>query len=357
MAHFIITTTPTIEGRQIKAYLGAVNTNVVIGTNLFSDFAASFTDVFGGSSGTYQRKMDMMYENAQNELIKKAKKVGGNAIVGFRTDFDEISGKGKSMFMISATGTACIIEEPKQADAEVNNSVIDSVRLNEELQKDKIILKICSSPHYFTNEDDWNYLTEHPSKDLVSLILKYRYLQFTDEYKRKLEFIISQLDSDDAIEIVYPFFVDKFTPPTEIYGNDFANVDYSSRYASLIKNCMLFAPDKISDLINSDLSKALMVINCDKQYYNQADLNNMNTICNKLDNLPDLGEKSVGKSGVFSKEKELYICRHGHKNDASLEFCEQCNENIKGLSRQQVCDIDAFKKKTKTLEKLMSDNN
>lgn len=44
MDKFIITTTPTIEGHPIKAYLGVINVNVVIGTNFFSDFAASFTD-------------------------------------------------------------------------------------------------------------------------------------------------------------------------------------------------------------------------------------------------------------------------------------------------------------------------
>ena len=52
MTNFLITTTPTFEGRQIKSYLGVLNTNIVIGTNIFSDFAASFTDVFGGNSGT-----------------------------------------------------------------------------------------------------------------------------------------------------------------------------------------------------------------------------------------------------------------------------------------------------------------
>ena len=56
MDKFIIITTPTIEGHLIKAYLGAINVNVVIGTNFFSDFAASFTDVIGdNSSTTYQR--------------------------------------------------------------------------------------------------------------------------------------------------------------------------------------------------------------------------------------------------------------------------------------------------------------
>ena len=55
MDKFIITTTPTIEGHPIKAYHCAINVNVVIGINIFSDFAASFTDVFGGNSGIYQR--------------------------------------------------------------------------------------------------------------------------------------------------------------------------------------------------------------------------------------------------------------------------------------------------------------
>ena len=44
----IVTTTNSIEGYTIRKYLGVVNANVVIGTNLFSDIAASLTDVFGG---------------------------------------------------------------------------------------------------------------------------------------------------------------------------------------------------------------------------------------------------------------------------------------------------------------------
>lgn len=37
----IVTTTNSIEGYTIRKYLGVVNANVVIGTNLFSDIAAS----------------------------------------------------------------------------------------------------------------------------------------------------------------------------------------------------------------------------------------------------------------------------------------------------------------------------
>lgn len=41
------------------------------------------------------------------ELVEKARQVGANALVGVKIDFDEISGGNKSMFMVSAVGTAC----------------------------------------------------------------------------------------------------------------------------------------------------------------------------------------------------------------------------------------------------------
>lgn len=53
---FLISTTNNIEGTPIKRYIGALCSNIVIGTNVFSDFAASFTDFFGGRSDSYKRK-------------------------------------------------------------------------------------------------------------------------------------------------------------------------------------------------------------------------------------------------------------------------------------------------------------
>ena len=61
MSIFLITNTLVLEGYSIKRYLGAINTNIVLGTNFFSNFAASFTDVFCGTSETYLGKMDLMY--------------------------------------------------------------------------------------------------------------------------------------------------------------------------------------------------------------------------------------------------------------------------------------------------------
>lgn len=106
----ILTSTNDIKDFKIAQYLGLINVNVVIGANFFSDFFASFTDVFGGYSNTYQSKLDEIYGDALRELQTKATNTGANAIIGVHFDFDEVSGKGKSMFMVTAYGTAVIIE-------------------------------------------------------------------------------------------------------------------------------------------------------------------------------------------------------------------------------------------------------
>lgn len=107
----IVTTTNNIEGYTVKRYLGVVNANVVIGTNLFSDIAASLTDVLGGRSGSYKSKLNTIYDEVMKELTEKAKSYHADAIVGLHVDFDEVSGGGKSMFMVSASGTAITLEK------------------------------------------------------------------------------------------------------------------------------------------------------------------------------------------------------------------------------------------------------
>lgn len=102
----IITSTENIAHFQISEYMGTVCSNIVMGTNVFSDIAASFTDFFGGHSSSYQNKLGIMYAEVSKDIKNKADSMGANAIVGIHMDFDEISGKDKSMFMVSISGTA-----------------------------------------------------------------------------------------------------------------------------------------------------------------------------------------------------------------------------------------------------------
>ena len=353
MEKFLITSTPILDGMKILSYLGIVNTNIVIGTNFFSDFAASLTDVFGGSSGTYQRKMDNMYDSAKKELMSKAKNMGANAVIGFRIEFDEISGKGKSMFMLSATGTACIVTEQQDKNIQkVNVSNVDAYDLEKEMMKMSIMDGLAKS-YYTMDEEQWNYILENPSADIAKLLVDKMYYQYYETGKQKTEALVSKLDFDEAVSIVYPNFIQ---PKIETFKNQYdieTTGDQSENYLSIIKNCKLFEPSYVIELIDCDLHKAVSLLKCEKSHYSTEDLKNMEIICKKLDTLPDTGRKEKGKTGMFSKEKELWICSKGHKNELDSEFCSICSTNIKGLSINDMSVINSFRKRTKALANLL----
>lgn len=120
MSSFIITTTNSVENQQVESYLGVVTSNFVAGTSIFSDIFASFSDIVGGTSGKYKGEMDKLYLRAKQEITASAQGLGANAILGYKIDFDEISGQGKSMFMISVSGTAVKLK-PIEIDDTIRN--------------------------------------------------------------------------------------------------------------------------------------------------------------------------------------------------------------------------------------------
>lgn len=104
--YFIITTSPIVENHTIIEYLGPIISNEVLGVSVISDSIASFSDFFGGTSGTYRGKLEDLKKTVLNDLKNQALTRGADAIIGFNIAFNEISGKGKQMFMATATGTA-----------------------------------------------------------------------------------------------------------------------------------------------------------------------------------------------------------------------------------------------------------
>ncbi len=104
----ILTTTPSIEGRQIKEYKGIVFGEVVSGIDFVRDFAAGLTNFFGGRSGSYEEELVTARANALNEMERRAAKTGANAVVGVDIDY-EVLGQG-NMIMVTASGTAVVVE-------------------------------------------------------------------------------------------------------------------------------------------------------------------------------------------------------------------------------------------------------
>ena len=104
----ILTTTPTIEGRPVKQYLGIVTGETIIGANAIKDFMASLTDFFGGRSTTYEQVLIEGKETALREIQDRAAQLGANAIVGIDLDYETVAANG-GMLMVTASGTAVLV--------------------------------------------------------------------------------------------------------------------------------------------------------------------------------------------------------------------------------------------------------
>ncbi|MDD2742384.1 MAG: heavy metal-binding domain-containing protein [Rhodocyclaceae bacterium] len=104
-----LTTTPSIEGRKVIRYCGIVAGEAVLGANVFKDMFASIRDIVGGRSGTYENELRKARQIALDELAEQASELGANAVLGIDLDY-EVLGEKNGMLMVSASGTAVVVE-------------------------------------------------------------------------------------------------------------------------------------------------------------------------------------------------------------------------------------------------------
>jgi uncharacterized protein YbjQ (UPF0145 family) len=104
----ILSTTPTIEGRNILEYKGIVTGETIIGANMFKDLFAGIRDIVGGRAGAYEKVLREAKDTSMNEMMQRASQLGANAIVGIDIDYETI-GQSNSMLMVAVSGTAVVI--------------------------------------------------------------------------------------------------------------------------------------------------------------------------------------------------------------------------------------------------------
>lgn len=338
---FIISTTNNIEHGSIEQYIDIVCSNIVLGTNLFSDFAASFTDFFGGKSESYQRKLELIYKESKKDLISKAIKIGANAIIGFKLDFDEISGKDKSMLMVSASGTACKIKYDTSFKETRLSTYISQADLENEIKKRFVIKEVLNGK---TLEEDWiELLIENPHAEVIEKLARL-YLEslfkYDEEQIKMIEKVIKAYPKALAVSILY-----------KLYG-ECEDKDLKE-YFQLIKNCHLFDASSILELCTKNLHKGLLLLLIKSDLYNETDIATMNRLCTFLDNLPDTGTIERVTTGMFSKkEEDKFICEKGHKNATNKIFCGTCGLNIKGITHAEEEQIQTFKERVEILNEM-----
>ena len=106
----LITTTNNIEGKKVVKYIGLVTGETIIGANFFKDILAGLRDFVGGRAGSYEQVLREAKNTAVNEMQQYAAAMGANAIIGVDLDYETV-GNGGSMLMVTASGTAVILED------------------------------------------------------------------------------------------------------------------------------------------------------------------------------------------------------------------------------------------------------
>ena len=101
----IITTTPSIEGKQVTHYLGVVTGETIFGLNVVRDFFASIRDFIGGRANSYEEVLNKARTEALNEMKQRATALGANAIIGVDISYQSLGGNS-TMLMVCCSGTA-----------------------------------------------------------------------------------------------------------------------------------------------------------------------------------------------------------------------------------------------------------
>jgi uncharacterized protein YbjQ (UPF0145 family) len=167
----LFTTTDTLQGWTIQAYLGTVATHSVLGTGPLTELSSSISDLLGTTSGAYGQKLDELERGVTRALTHKAVLLNANAVIGLRVDYDEISAGGKSLLMVAARGTA--VRATPGASTKDRGSLRITV---EEFEAWKNRLDLTQKAESGTlNVDDqrlWEFVTANQAGELAPWLLR-----------------------------------------------------------------------------------------------------------------------------------------------------------------------------------------
>ncbi|MFC3798115.1 YbjQ family protein [Cohnella sp. GCM10012308] len=321
----LVTTTSLKESIELRDYKGIVSARVVTGVDLFSDFFASFSDIFGGRSATYQKQLKSIYDEVMERLTSEATKIGANAIVGVSIDHDEVSGKGKQMFMVTATGTAAFIPDYGVEKNTLPLSMQNEVSF-EKYQSEYVRLNMI----YNVNQDYnvvpnyWPSILEYYSPEVMSQIFK---LFQTTEY-----------DYNNSLENVFQYFmgVDEQTAKKFLYDK----LNSHGKAMTIIAKTKLIDYELIENILVTNTEwivkkYALVLVNGDKRKYHTDDIV-------QLEKIQDLINSKFIQRARYDSDK--WTCECGKVNKTNVTYCKSCDNDDRGFKKGEVSVEDTLSK-------------
>lgn len=108
MADILVTTSTHLEGYEIKQHMGIVRGIMVRSRGVGGNFVGGVMSMFGGKNSIYQELCEQTRQDAYEEMIKHAIKLGANAVINMRYDANEVM---QGITEVLAYGTAVVVEK------------------------------------------------------------------------------------------------------------------------------------------------------------------------------------------------------------------------------------------------------
>ena len=107
----LLTTAHILQDVTVTKYLGVVSAECAYGMNMFKDMFANVRNLVGGRSAAVEDTMRDSRETVMQELKREAHAKGANAVIAVDLDYTQLGAGGNMMVLVSASGTAVIIED------------------------------------------------------------------------------------------------------------------------------------------------------------------------------------------------------------------------------------------------------
>jgi len=336
-ADIIITTSATLEGWTIHEYVDTVSAHVVGGTNMFRDLFAGLSDVFGGRSHAYQKELAALDSEVLRSLIDKAKTLRTDAVIGVRVDHDEISGGGKSMFMVTALGTAV---RAKRNTVEETGTAIEDVLTAQDLRVEtgRRNLKAAADKGTLTslNNRTWDFITNNQIHELADFVLEQVAAgpESKDEPDRKRH---SQLqDRARAYLLSLPAVHAEAAATHALKSWDAADAFV---YDLIGEGGFLNLTSALELLQDENLAmrrKAIQLLQFDKEVYLAADIPLFEGIIEAIKMaFPPIVEEVSERALFGSKMKNLWECSCGVTRKRDIVYCERCGNDPQGFKERE----------------------
>lgn len=338
----LVTTTSSLEGWQIHEYLSPVSSHIVAGTNIFSDLFASISDIFGGRSASYQKQLQKINNAAIQELQKQTINLGGNCVLAARIDHDEISGGGKSMFMVTASGTAVCAEkinENKQLrNINSNKSYLGHKDFGLLLDKQRLLKKaVEGEDHLF--ENDWEEIFYNQWIEFMPHFLNVIREHLNSDFDQGIWKQASNLYRMLPFDIVQNFMFETLKSETDY--------DMLKAVRKITSDLFLLDYEQLGLIIKSGTftqqRNAVQMALQHKLFYDPQDIEKIKSLIKVITtSFPKRGQEKAKKTLLSSKVINIWECECGKPRLENETYCENCHKDIQGFVKEESKPADAI---------------